>query len=53
MIALNAELAAHPNWTVITEKKEALPDHEDWAACPENWKNWIEMTLEKAPSILR
>lgn len=32
MIALNAELAANPNWTVITEKKDALPDHEAWAS---------------------
>lgn len=29
-IKLNAELAQHPNWTRITTKKDALPDHEKW-----------------------
>lgn len=31
LIALNAELASHPNWTRITESKPALPDHEQWS----------------------
>ncbi|MFC4158075.1 ferredoxin FdxA [Chitinimonas lacunae] len=30
-IALNAELARSPKWTVIVEKKDPLPDHEQWA----------------------
>jgi len=30
MIALNAELAEHPNWQVITEKVDPLADHEAW-----------------------
>lgn len=29
-VALNAELAKHPNWTQITKKKNALPDHAKW-----------------------
>lgn len=29
-IALNAELARHPNWTRITRKKPAPVDHADW-----------------------
>ena len=29
-IALNAELAKHPNWTQITQQKAALPEHEQW-----------------------
>jgi len=31
-IQLNAELSKHANWTVIVEKKDPLPDHEDWAS---------------------
>lgn len=31
MIALNAELANAPTWEQITQKKEAMPDHEQWA----------------------
>lgn len=30
LVALNAELAAHPNWTRITARKAPLPDHEQW-----------------------
>ncbi len=30
-IALNRELAAHPQWTRITRAKAPLPDHEAWA----------------------
>lgn len=30
LIALNAELARHPNWTRITRKKPAPVDHADW-----------------------
>lgn len=30
-VALNAELSQHPNWTRITKKQDALPDHADWA----------------------
>ena len=29
-IALNAELAKHPNWTQITQQKPALLDHAQW-----------------------
>jgi ferredoxin len=29
-VALNAELSQHPNWTRITKKQHALPDHADW-----------------------
>jgi ferredoxin len=29
-VALNAELSQHPNWTRITKKQDALPDHADW-----------------------
>lgn len=29
-IALNAELAKHPNWTQITQQKAALPEYEQW-----------------------
>ena len=32
-IALNAELAKH--WPIITTKKEALPDADDWIDMPE------------------
>ncbi|MBV8658927.1 MAG: ferredoxin family protein [Burkholderiales bacterium] len=31
-IQLNADLSKHANWTVIVEKKDPLPDHEDWAS---------------------
>lgn len=31
-IQLNAELSRHPKWTVLVEKKDPLPDHEDWTA---------------------
>ncbi len=34
MIALNAELAKHPNWTNIRQSRDALPDHEQWAGKP-------------------
>jgi ferredoxin len=30
-IALNAELAKLPKWTVITERKDPPADHEQWA----------------------
>jgi ferredoxin len=30
-VELNAELALHDNWTVISEQKAPLPDHEAWA----------------------
>lgn len=33
-IALNAELAAHPAWTRITERKPALADHAAWTDVP-------------------
>ncbi|AOJ09546.1 ferredoxin FdxA [Burkholderia mayonis] len=33
-IALNAELAAHPNWTRITSKRAPLADHEQWTGVP-------------------
>lgn len=29
-IQLNADLANNPNWTRITSKKDAMPDHEQW-----------------------
>ena len=29
-IALNVELAKHPNWTQITQQKPALPEHKQW-----------------------
>lgn len=29
-VALNAELSKHPNWTRITKKQDALPDHAEW-----------------------
>ena len=29
-VALNAELSQHPNWTRITSKQDALPDHAAW-----------------------
>lgn len=29
-VALNAELSQHPNWTRITKKQDALPDHAEW-----------------------
>lgn len=34
-IKLNAVLSHNPNWTTIVEKKDPLPDHEDWAAVKE------------------
>jgi ferredoxin len=30
-IQINAELAKSPKWTVLVEKKDPLPDHEEWA----------------------
>ena len=33
-IALNGELAAHPNWTQITRKKPAPDDHDAWFGMP-------------------
>ncbi|HCE7942358.1 TPA: ferredoxin FdxA [Pseudomonas aeruginosa] len=33
-IALNGELAAHPNWTQITRKKPAPDDHDAWFGLP-------------------
>jgi ferredoxin len=30
LVALNAELSVHPNWTRITTKKAPLPEHEAW-----------------------
>jgi ferredoxin len=30
-IQLNAVLSKHPNWTPIVEKKDPMPDHEQWA----------------------
>lgn len=30
-IALNAELARHPNWTQITTRKPAPADHVEWS----------------------
>lgn len=30
-IQLNAELAKSPKWISIVEKKDPLPDHEQWA----------------------
>ena len=31
-IDINAQLAKNPNWTVIVERKDPLPDHEEWAS---------------------
>lgn len=33
-IELNAKLAKDPKWTIITTKKEALPEAEEYAAIP-------------------
>lgn len=30
-IALNAELSRHPNWKPIVQKKDPLPEHDQWA----------------------
>lgn len=30
-IEINAQLAKNPNWTVIVERKDPLPEHEYWA----------------------
>ncbi|QNM94977.1 ferredoxin FdxA [Chitinimonas koreensis] len=30
-IQLNADLSKSPNWTPIVEKKDPLPDHDQWA----------------------
>ncbi|MEW9900109.1 ferredoxin FdxA [Chitinivorax sp. PXF-14] len=30
-IDLNRDLSKNPKWTVIVEKKDPLPDHEQWA----------------------
>lgn len=31
-IAINAQLAKHPNWVPITMKKDAYPEADTWAA---------------------
>ncbi|MBV1777176.1 ferredoxin family protein [Burkholderiaceae bacterium DAT-1] len=31
-IQLNADLSKSPKWTPIVQKKEPLPDHEQWAS---------------------
>ncbi|MFU8925188.1 ferredoxin FdxA [Acinetobacter puyangensis] len=38
-IELNAVLSQHPNWQVINEKKEALPEHEKWHGVAEKLQN--------------
>ena len=30
-VALNADLAKKASWTAIVERKDPLPEHEDWA----------------------
>jgi len=30
-IELNAQLAQHPKWTLLVNKKPPLPDHEQWS----------------------
>ncbi|HEY8102759.1 MAG TPA: ferredoxin FdxA [Burkholderiaceae bacterium] len=34
-IELNAQLAQHPKWMLLLNKKPPLPDHEQWASVAE------------------